>query len=167
MTFQSASGMKGSPSYSAPEILQFNEYSKSGDVYAFSLIIYEIITGEVPFKEIKNTNEIFNEVVTKGKRPEIKESVGECYRRLIEICWKQDPNERPSFDDIVNILKCDDEFITVSIRRNDYFKYIKFIDESKKTFDSSKKILDLDEFIKSKSKIDENVENSDDDLHST
>ncbi|KAK8895587.1 protein kinase activity protein [Tritrichomonas musculus] len=51
MTFQSASGMKGTPSYSAPEILQFNEYSKSGDVY-------EIITGEVPFKEIKNINVI-------------------------------------------------------------------------------------------------------------
>ena len=160
MTFQSASGMKGTPLYSAPEILQFNEYSKSGDVYAFSLIVFQIVTGEVPFRNISNTNEIFNEVVKKCNRPEIKESVPGCYRALIENCWKQEPNERPTFDDVVESLRNDERFITEGVRKKDFLNYIAFIDESRKTFDSSKKILDLDEFLKAKSKIDENEENS-------
>lgn len=116
----------------------------------------------MPFKEIKNINEIFNEVVTKCNRPVINKSVPECNRNLIEVCWKQEPKERPSFDEIVNILREDDRFITDSVRVNDDRKYIAFIDESKKTFDSSKRILDLGEFIKLKSKINENeVDNND------
>lgn len=72
---------------------------------------------------------------------------------MIESCWAQNPSERPSFDDIVDLLKTDSSFITDKIRKNDFFSYIEFIDKSRKAFDSSKKILDLDEFIKEKSKI--------------
>lgn len=59
ITYQTTSGLKGSPIYSSPEILKFNDYSKSSDVYSFSVVVYEILANEVPFeKYIKNTNEI-------------------------------------------------------------------------------------------------------------
>ena len=62
MTQQSVSGIKGSQIYSSPEVIQYNEYSKSSDVYSFSLIVYEITTSEIPFKDSKNENLICNNV---------------------------------------------------------------------------------------------------------
>ena len=44
--------LKGTLVYCAPEILGKYKYSKAGDVYAFGLIPYEIITNEVPFQKI-------------------------------------------------------------------------------------------------------------------
>lgn len=97
MPFQSISGIKGSPVYSSPEVLRINKHSKNGDVYSFGFVVYEIVTNKIPFNEIKNINEIYNEVVNKGNRPNIEESVPDCYRNVIECCWSQNENERPSF----------------------------------------------------------------------
>ena len=40
-------------------------------------------------------------------RPSFDESIPDCYRCLIESCWSQDPSERPTFEEIVEILKSD------------------------------------------------------------
>lgn len=42
-------GFKGTTLYSAPEILNDDDYSYTGDVYSFVMIAYEILTVEVPF----------------------------------------------------------------------------------------------------------------------
>lgn len=63
MTHQSMSGFKGTPVYSATEMLKYNEFSKAIDVYAFAFIVFEITATEKSFGEIENTNQIFTEVV--------------------------------------------------------------------------------------------------------
>ena len=160
MTYQSTSGMKGTPVYSSPEILKFNDYSKSGDVYAFSMIVYEIVTKKIPFEELKNTNDIYNEVVTKNGRPVIDESVPNCYRKLIEICWSENKNERPRFDDIVHILRTEKEFITKNINEEEFVNYIKKVDENKSIIETNNKssIAQLDDLIETKSRIKETIE---------
>ena len=45
----------GTLAYMAPEILSFEPYSYKVDVYAFSLIMYELLTGKAPFKNITTT----------------------------------------------------------------------------------------------------------------
>ncbi|KAK8870912.1 hypothetical protein M9Y10_008825 [Tritrichomonas musculus] len=127
MTNQSISGCKATPAYSAPEILQFNDYSESSDVYSFSFIVYELITGQIPFNELSSTSQIFNEVVVKKKRPVFDQPIQSCYKNLIEKCWSQDPGERPTFDEIISHLEMDSEFITEDINSDDYKKYINFI----------------------------------------
>lgn len=155
MTYQSTAGMRGNPTYSSPEILQFKDYSKSGDVYSYGFIIFEIITKEIPFKEFTNKNEIFNEVVIKCNRPQIPSNVPTSYRELIERCWSQEMRERPTFEDIVKILKTEPSFITDTINQERFNKYVEFIEESRKSFETNRRILDLKEFIEKKSKINE------------
>ena len=46
---KSATGIKGSYLYMAPESHKSYEYTPASDVYAFSMIAYEIITEKVPF----------------------------------------------------------------------------------------------------------------------
>lgn len=49
MAHQSMSGFKGTPVCSVPEILEYNEFSKVSDVYAFAFIVLEIVTTEKIF----------------------------------------------------------------------------------------------------------------------
>ncbi|KAK8889286.1 hypothetical protein M9Y10_034032 [Tritrichomonas musculus] len=157
MTHQSMSGAKGTPIYSAPEVLEFNTYTESSDVYSFSLVVYELLTNDKPFSEINNISQIYNKIVVKGERPAIKKEIPEKFKKLIEQCWSQDPSLRPKFKDIVYFLKMDNEFITDEINKEDYEKYINFID-SKIININDQKIEEnnLDETSKSNSKINEN-----------
>lgn len=98
----SIAGLKGTPTYLAPEIIENLEYSKAGDIYAFGIVVYEIMTTERAFSG-HTIVQLFNAVV-RGERPTIDKSVPESYRQLIERCWAQDPNKRPSFDQIVDLL---------------------------------------------------------------
>lgn len=104
MNFQSQRGIKGTPAFMAPEIMSDEQYSKSSDVYAFGFIVYEILTCEEPFQKF-NIYKLMEEVMKDGYRPPISEDVPNSYRELIERCWSQKPEERPSFDEIVSELK--------------------------------------------------------------
>ncbi|KAK8837376.1 hypothetical protein M9Y10_036809 [Tritrichomonas musculus] len=129
MSHQSMTGLKCTPIYSSPEVLQTKSYSKASDVYSFAFIVFQVVTGEIPFSNLSSSNQVFNEVVLKGERPHIKEKVPMVYQELIKRCWSEDPNERPTFKEISNLLKTNTEFITDKISQEDYFKYIKEIDQ--------------------------------------
>lgn len=49
MSIQSVNDYKGTPAFFSPEIWDSKNYSKSSDVYAFGFIVYELITGDLPF----------------------------------------------------------------------------------------------------------------------
>lgn len=110
--------------YSAPEVIKTNEYSKSSDVYSFAMIVYEIITRERAFSDFNYYRYIFYEVRIKEKHPEIKKTIPICYRKLIEQCWAYDPKERPTFDEIIDILENNTNFISDNIDKKSFKSYI-------------------------------------------
>ena len=71
----------GSPAFMAPEIFERLEYSEASDVYAFSILLYEITTFDIiyeglnannlPPKVIKSLRPVFN-VKTKTKQKKKK-----------------------------------------------------------------------------------------------
>ena len=98
MNFQSQKGLKGTPIYMAPEILAEENYSKAGDVYAFAFIVYEMMTGKRPFNDEKLTIfQLIKKISIEGFRPEIDEDVPDIYKELIQSCWSQKAEDRPSF----------------------------------------------------------------------
>lgn len=85
--------------------------------------------------------------VHQGYRPPFHKPINQSYRNLIEKCWSQIPENRPSFDETLEQLKIDRGFITEDVNEEDYLNYIKYIDEYKKTFDAADKIESIDKFF--------------------
>ena len=116
LSLESSPKLIGTPLYIAPEIWDHYEYSKAVDVYAFGLIVFEIVTTEVPFKDTSYIALMGK--IADGERPEIKGTT-ESYKALIEKCWSQNPGDRPTFDQIIETLKNDPGFITDLVEEND------------------------------------------------
>ncbi|KAJ7651364.1 hypothetical protein FB45DRAFT_859919 [Roridomyces roridus] len=109
MLLQSTSSVKngGSVRWQAPELFSVpgSRNSRASDVYAFSCVCYEIFTDTVPFYDLKYDTAVMLQVL-QGKRAErpincIKDGIW----NLMEICWAQEPDKRPSAAGIVQILR--------------------------------------------------------------
>ena len=147
-TFSINMNMIGTPAYLAPEIYMNKEYSKSSDVYSFGLIIYEILSGEKPFTNVISPKGIKQIILDEESRPQIPETICESYRNLIERCWSQKPELRPTFETIVDELRTNPSFITQDVDEDEYRKYIKYIDETPNSFDPLKKLSYVEHSMK-------------------
>eukprot|EP00005_Dracoamoeba_jomungandri_P003364 CAMPEP_0174255318 /NCGR_PEP_ID=MMETSP0439-20130205/4662_1 /TAXON_ID=0 /ORGANISM="Stereomyxa ramosa, Strain Chinc5" /LENGTH=1531 /DNA_ID=CAMNT_0015337449 /DNA_START=182 /DNA_END=4773 /DNA_ORIENTATION=- len=94
----------GSVYWSAPELVETNTYSKEADVYAFGMVLWEIVTGEYPLKKEFPSPGALLRAICNGARPSIPTHVTPEYQTLIQCCWNQDPTDRPEFTDIVPTL---------------------------------------------------------------
>ncbi|WP_205678685.1 serine/threonine-protein kinase [Aquisphaera insulae] len=81
----------GTCHYMAPEVGS-GKYHKPIDVYAIGVILYEMLTGRVPFD-----GETVNEVLMKHltARPDVS-VLPEPYRRIVAKALAKDPNQRPA-----------------------------------------------------------------------
>ncbi|KAJ7367870.1 kinase-like domain-containing protein [Mycena albidolilacea] len=105
--FSSRSGWAGTVRYQAPELLTSERSSHFGsDVYAFACVCYEILTGKVPFFEIANEMAIAIKVINEGARPSKPEVVSPEYLwLLVDDCWRQKADERPTTAIILQRLR--------------------------------------------------------------
>lgn len=101
----------GSPFYMAPELFGYNDYSFPTDVYAFGIFVYNFFVPSSTFTfsnkvKPRSLNQISNNVKNSVRymKPTC-DIFTESYWNLIEDCWKQNDNERPSFQDIVKRLQ--------------------------------------------------------------
>jgi tRNA A-37 threonylcarbamoyl transferase component Bud32 len=94
----------GTPCWTAPEVLRRNRYTVKADVYSFGVVLWEMITREEPFKGMPPFQVILL-VGTQGQRPDIPNYCPPQYAQLIEDCWQEDPDKRPSFEDIITRLE--------------------------------------------------------------
>lgn len=85
--------------FRAPE-LESGPYDEKVDVFAFAGILYELIEGHAPFRD-RLKHEVMK-MLDKCQRPEFTKKVPDELKNLIECCWKQDPKERYTFDQVIN-----------------------------------------------------------------
>eukprot|EP01127_Copromyxa_protea_P006689 TRINITY_DN16691_c0_g1_i1.p1 TRINITY_DN16691_c0_g1~~TRINITY_DN16691_c0_g1_i1.p1 ORF type:complete len:881 (+),score=201.47 TRINITY_DN16691_c0_g1_i1:168-2645(+) len=88
------------PVWLAPEILIGLPYTFSNEVYAFGVIMFEILQRTEFFGELSFLSELA-ELVMDGKRPEIRAGGIPAYVTLLRKCWSQQPEDRPDFKSVV------------------------------------------------------------------
>jgi len=126
----------GTIHWTAPEVLRGDEakISPKIDVYSFAIILWELITGRVPYRGIRDA-QIVQLVAFETARPGPPPQPGksgvapDCPVELCTIvadCWAEEPSIRPTFEELMRRL--DD--LLKSIRKEK--KSIQRLDESLK-----------------------------------
>ncbi|XP_063815291.1 tyrosine-protein kinase Srms [Pseudophryne corroboree] len=90
--------------WTAPEALTHCKYSTKSDVWSFGIVIYEVYTfGELPYKGMSH-KEIISKVTNEGYRLSQPSNCSMEMYNLMLTCWMTKPNERPSFQELVEKL---------------------------------------------------------------
>ncbi|KAK7041492.1 hypothetical protein VNI00_009360 [Paramarasmius palmivorus] len=107
--------LKGSLRWMAPEMFNMSIGTPTSgtiidksprDVYAYACTILEIMTGRIPFPELMDPAVMFQ--VIRGARPSRPTEGCWCpdnIWNLVELCWQEDPGERPRAVQIETYLK--------------------------------------------------------------
>jgi serine/threonine protein kinase len=93
----------GTLAYMASEALEGGHATKKSDVFAFGLILYEVLVGESVFPKKGNPLQIAL-MHAEGTRPEIPEVIHSSIANLIRKCWSKNPEDRPTFEEVFEIL---------------------------------------------------------------
>jgi serine/threonine-protein kinase len=95
----------GSPKYMSPEQIRGERVDARSDVYALGVVMYEMITGKVPF-ERENTVKVLMAHMHEGVPPI---QIADCPQGLNELiirCLSKRPEGRPSsMDEVILMLK--------------------------------------------------------------
>lgn len=91
-------------SFLAPEQFDNHTYDEKIDVFSFSRILFQFLTGSAPFVSIDPVES--SKMIKAGERPTIEFDSPQNFSKeqadklinLINSCWSQHPNDRPSFD---------------------------------------------------------------------
>uniref|UniRef100_A0AAR2L120 Protein kinase domain-containing protein n=1 Tax=Pygocentrus nattereri TaxID=42514 RepID=A0AAR2L120_PYGNA len=93
----------------APEVIQSLPVSENCDTYSYGVVLWEMLTREVPFKGFEGLQVAWL-VVEKNERPTIPSSCPASFAELMRSCWVAEPKERPVFKQILATLEsmCND-----------------------------------------------------------
>ncbi|XP_038060886.1 uncharacterized protein LOC119731729 [Patiria miniata] len=85
------------------ESVRHQLYTTQSDVWSFGILLWEIATfGGTPYPTI--SNDLLVETIKRGYRMPKPDNCHEQIYALMRDCWDEDPNNRPTFTDLVYIL---------------------------------------------------------------
>ncbi|XP_056640676.1 raf homolog serine/threonine-protein kinase Raf [Diorhabda carinulata] len=96
----------GSILWMAPEVIRMQEdnpYSFQSDVYAFGIVMFEMLAGQLPYSHVNNKDQILFMVgrgYLKADLTKLRSDTPKALRRLTEDCIKFNRDERPLFRQI-------------------------------------------------------------------
>ena len=102
-----------------------NQYSHAVDIYSYGIVLWELATRREPWDELNATDYLgftreLDEAITSGRRPALSGVHGDgdgdgagdgagaevpaAISAVMDMCWAQDPEERPSFANVCKML---------------------------------------------------------------
>eukprot|EP01097_Dermamoeba_algensis_P008248 TRINITY_DN5423_c0_g1_i1.p1 TRINITY_DN5423_c0_g1~~TRINITY_DN5423_c0_g1_i1.p1 ORF type:complete len:709 (-),score=182.92 TRINITY_DN5423_c0_g1_i1:245-2371(-) len=97
----------GTINWTAPEVLDGKEYTEKADAYSYSMLLYEIVTREIPWKEYSAPRDQLQikKKVCDGQRPFVPSDIPAEMRTLMTSCWEQSSVTRWGFREAVKFLR--------------------------------------------------------------
>ncbi|KAG9483660.1 RAF proto-oncogene serine/threonine-protein kinase isoform X3 [Eleutherodactylus coqui] len=101
----------GSILWMAPEVIRLqdnNPFSFQSDVYSYGIVLYELMTGELPYSHIRDRDQIIFLVGRGCLVPDLSKLYKNCpkaMKRLVADCMQKVKDERPLFPQILSSIE--------------------------------------------------------------
>ncbi|KAF9644146.1 kinase-like protein [Thelephora ganbajun] len=107
---QSSCTQGGTVRWMSPELIEPQQFgfehsrpTKSSDCYALGMVIYETISGHVPFHEYGTLTIPIK--VLRGEYPRREVRFPDSLWEMLLLCWRSEPNTRPNVEDVLRHLE--------------------------------------------------------------
>ncbi|XP_030641589.1 tyrosine-protein kinase Lck isoform X2 [Chanos chanos] len=106
-------GAKFPIKWTAPEAINYGTFSIKSDVWSFGILLTEIVTyGRIPYPGMTNPEVIQN--LERGYRMPRPDNCPEDLYSIMQLCWKESPETRPTFEYLRSVLE---DFFTATERQ--------------------------------------------------
>ena len=98
----------GTPLYEAPETYSDGHYDNKADVFSYGVLMYAMLCRDEQWvfeSGIKATEPMITQKAIKSGQRYQQGDIGDVYWRLITRCWEDNPEDRPSFREIVEYFR--------------------------------------------------------------
>uniref|UniRef100_A0A7M4FFY3 Mitogen-activated protein kinase kinase kinase n=1 Tax=Crocodylus porosus TaxID=8502 RepID=A0A7M4FFY3_CROPO len=109
----------GTYAWMAPEVIKCSMFSKGSDIWSYGVLLWELLTGEVPYRGIDGLAVAYGVAVNKLTLP-IPSTCPEPFAKLMKECWEQDPHIRPSFALILEQLTAIEEAVMTEMPQESF-----------------------------------------------
>ncbi|XP_020608969.1 serine/threonine-protein kinase A-Raf-like [Orbicella faveolata] len=101
----------GSILWMAPEVVRMkdpNPYSFHSDIYAYGIVLYELLTSTLPYAHVGNKDQILYMVGRGYLKPDlskVRSDIPKSFKKLLIDCIKFSRDERPLFPQVLGTLE--------------------------------------------------------------
>ncbi|KAI9365991.1 kinase-like domain-containing protein [Zopfochytrium polystomum] len=89
----------GTPYWMAPEVIMRAEYAFKADIWSLGITIIELATGNPPFAELMPQKAL--SLIPHCRPPQLKGQFSSLMKEFVDLCLKEDPDQRPSAEDLL------------------------------------------------------------------
>ncbi|KAB1269487.1 Mitogen-activated protein kinase kinase kinase 12 [Camelus dromedarius] len=90
----------GTVAWMAPEVIRNEPVSEKVDIWSFGVVLWELLTGEIPYKDVDSSAIIWG-VGSNSLHLPVPSSCPDGFKILLRQCWNSKPRNRPSFRQIL------------------------------------------------------------------
>uniref|UniRef100_A0A4W3K8Z5 mitogen-activated protein kinase kinase kinase n=1 Tax=Callorhinchus milii TaxID=7868 RepID=A0A4W3K8Z5_CALMI len=90
----------GTVAWMAPEVIRNEPVSEKVDIWSFGVVLWELLTGEIPYKDVDSSAIIWG-VGSNSLHLPVPSGCPDGFKLLLKQCWNGKPRNRPSFRQIL------------------------------------------------------------------
>lgn len=102
--FSCTSIVLGTYRWLAPEVFKEEKLSPASDIFSYGIVVWQLQTCEVPYKELTQPETIMYKVGLENMRPPIPDDCPEDIKIFIQQCWDARRENRPIIDEAIVAL---------------------------------------------------------------
>lgn len=120
----------GTVAWMAPEVIRNEPCSEKVDIWSFGIVLWELLTCEVPYKDVDSSAIIWG-VGNNTLHLPIPTTCPEGFKLLVEQCWSAKPKNRPPFKIILNHLEIAGNELLLKFEQQQHLKQQEYFETQK------------------------------------